>query len=66
MRAVPAAMARYSRSRRRAVSRRLYSFAGGSDGQNPNGGLIMDGSGNLYGVTESGGSDGSGTVFRID
>src|SRR5271166_1111878 len=30
----------------------LYSFSGGSDGANPWGGLIFDGSGNLYGTTD--------------
>ena len=36
----------------------LYSFAGGSDGANPDGGLIADSSGNLYGTTEGGGASG--------
>ena len=43
----------------------LYSFATGSDGQNPAAGLIMDGSGNLYGTTYNGGTNGVGTVFKI-
>ena len=29
----------------------LYSFTGTKDGQNPQGGLIIDSAGNLYGVT---------------
>lgn len=50
----------------------LYSFAGGSDGQEPTGSLIFDASGNLYGTTfEGGGGTGSncfngcGTVFEL-
>lgn len=42
----------------------MYSFSG-TDGQYPSGGLIMDGGGNLYGTTGSGGSVGSGTVFEL-
>ena len=36
----------------------LYSFAGGHDGGNPQGGLIFDSAGNLYGTT-------AGTVFEL-
>jgi len=43
----------------------LYSFTGGSDGSNPNGGLIADGAGNLYGTATFGGASGAGTVFRL-
>jgi hypothetical protein len=35
----------------------LYAFQG-PDGEQPRGGLISDKSGNLYGMTEFGGSDG--------
>jgi uncharacterized repeat protein (TIGR03803 family) len=48
----------------------LYSFQGGSDGRSPMGPLVMDGSGNLYGVTQIGGGrgcdgdNGCGTVFE--
>ena len=42
----------------------LASF-NGANGANPVAGLIMDGSGNLYGTTESGGANGDGTVFAI-
>jgi uncharacterized repeat protein (TIGR03803 family) len=42
----------------------LYTFAGGSDGANPLGGLIADASGNLYGTTLFGGT-GKGTVFKL-
>ncbi len=45
----------------------LYFFKGGTtDGQDPGGGLIMDGAGNLYGTTAGGGTDGYGTVFKIN
>jgi|ERR1700688_3633905 len=43
----------------------LYSFQDASDGAIPNGGLIFDASGNLYGTTSSGGSGGGGTVFKL-
>lgn len=43
----------------------LHSFAGGSDGANPVASLIMDKSGNLYGTTEYGGTNGLGTVFKV-
>jgi uncharacterized repeat protein (TIGR03803 family) len=43
----------------------LYNFQNGSDGQGPFGGLIMDGSGNLYGTTWGGGSGGGGTVYEL-
>ena len=49
----------------------LYSFTHGADGAFPFAGLIMDASGNLYGVASNGGDDrcnppqGCGTVFKI-
>ena len=43
----------------------LYSFQNASDGQWPQGGLIFDASGNLYGATADGGSNGGGTVFEL-
>ncbi|MGH6841232.1 MAG: choice-of-anchor tandem repeat GloVer-containing protein, partial [Methylocella sp.] len=43
----------------------LYSFKGGSDGAGPNGGLIADSKGNLYGTTRHGGASGNGTVFKL-
>jgi len=42
----------------------LYSFDG-TDGSEPRGGLIMDGSGNLYGTTAIGGANGHGAVFEM-
>jgi uncharacterized repeat protein (TIGR03803 family) len=51
----------------------LYSFKGGSDGQEPSAGLIADNQGALYGTTIGGGitcnpsspRSGCGTVFKL-
>ena len=43
----------------------LYAFRGGSDGQNPHGGVIFDQFGNLYGTAAYGGSGNGGTVFKL-
>jgi uncharacterized repeat protein (TIGR03803 family) len=48
----------------------LYSFCatGGpncTDGSQPVSGLILDGSGNFYGTTQLGGTNGGGTVFEL-
>jgi len=44
----------------------LYSFAGGTgDGSDPQAGLVMDASKNLYGTTSAGGASGNGTVFEL-
>jgi hypothetical protein len=51
----------------------LYSFKGGKDGANPNGGLIFDSKGAIYGTTSVGGNEickgdgyvGCGTVFKL-
>jgi len=43
----------------------LYAFKGGNDGTAPVGALVADASGNLYGVTLSGGINGTGTVFQL-
>jgi uncharacterized repeat protein (TIGR03803 family) len=55
----------------------LYSFAGGSDGQGPLGGVLLDSAGNLFGTTLHGGGStfsgcaangyvGCGTVFELN
>jgi uncharacterized repeat protein (TIGR03803 family) len=47
----------------------LYSFAGGvtvgPDGAHPSAGLIQGSDGNLYGTTSNGGTNGTGTVFKV-
>jgi uncharacterized repeat protein (TIGR03803 family) len=43
----------------------LYSFAGGSDGKHPYGGVIQGSDGNFYGTTYQGGTSGLGTVFKV-
>jgi uncharacterized repeat protein (TIGR03803 family) len=42
----------------------LVSFTG-ADGEGPDGSLIADAAGDLFGTTSSGGSNGDGTVFEI-
>jgi uncharacterized repeat protein (TIGR03803 family) len=43
----------------------LYSFTDGNDGGRPIGGVILDGSGNLFGTTSFAGSGQGGTVFEL-
>jgi len=43
----------------------LHSFIGGTDGEYPYGGLIMDTKGHLYGTANGGGVSGDGSVFRL-
>jgi uncharacterized repeat protein (TIGR03803 family) len=49
----------------------VYAFQGGSDGAGPDGSLLMDKAGNIYGTTSGGGGTdcdngfGCGTVFKI-
>ncbi len=43
----------------------VLHFFQGSDGLTPQGGVITDSAGNVYGTTESGGSGGGGTVYEI-
>jgi uncharacterized repeat protein (TIGR03803 family) len=42
----------------------IHSF-GGADGSSPQGGLIFDAAGNLYGTTIAGGANQVGTVFEL-
>jgi uncharacterized repeat protein (TIGR03803 family) len=45
----------------------LYSFTGGNDGGIPQGPLLLDKKGNLYGAAfTSGNGFGNGTVFKLD
>jgi uncharacterized repeat protein (TIGR03803 family) len=43
----------------------LYSFKGGTDGEQPRGGLILQ-SGSLYGTTYQGGQNSFGTIFEVN
>jgi uncharacterized repeat protein (TIGR03803 family) len=43
----------------------LHSFREAPDGARPQGGVIFDASGNLYGTTGMGGPNGTGTVFKL-
>ena len=43
----------------------LYNFHNSSDGQQPQSGLAMDASGNLFGSAGLGGNGGGGTVFEL-
>jgi mannan endo-1,4-beta-mannosidase len=43
----------------------LYSFTGAGDGAYPYAALIQGADGNFYGTTVEGGTNGSGTVFRM-
>src|SRR6266404_1026579 len=44
----------------------LHAFSSGTDGENPQAGLVLDAQGNLYGTTTEGGPAGSGTVFELN
>lgn len=57
------------------TERILHSFGGGADGANPNGDLILDGNGDIYGLTNAGGNQdcnygsgevGCGTAFKLN
>jgi uncharacterized repeat protein (TIGR03803 family) len=43
----------------------LYNFSAGADGGEPNGSLLFDRAGNLYGTTNYGGAFGAGTVYEL-
>ena len=56
---IPSATGRY-------FFRTIYAFTGGDDGSTGSlGPLLVDSAGNLYGVTELGGANGVGTVFKM-
>jgi uncharacterized repeat protein (TIGR03803 family) len=44
----------------------FYAFSGGTAGANPMGNLVRDAAGNLYGITNIGGTANRGTIFKID
>jgi len=44
----------------------LHTFGATDDGASPFVGLVRDKSGNLYGVTDGGGADRHGSVFKLD
>ncbi len=47
----------------------LYTFDGSAssvDGQQSQGGVVIDSAGNIYGTTTGGGATGGGTVFKLD
>jgi uncharacterized repeat protein (TIGR03803 family) len=43
----------------------LYDFQAGNDGAFPQGGVVLDASGNIYGTSELGGANGKGTVWEV-
>jgi len=43
----------------------LHAFKGGTDGAEPEAGVIFDGAGRLYGTTYEGGTGDNGTAFRL-
>lgn len=43
----------------------LHNFGGAGDGYDPEGGLVMDKKGNLYGVTFEGGARGYGMAYQL-
>ncbi|MCX8515255.1 MAG: hypothetical protein ORN24_06760 [Burkholderiales bacterium] len=43
----------------------IHEFQGGNDGYDPEGNLVIDSAGNIYGTTFAGGTEDLGTVFEI-
>jgi uncharacterized repeat protein (TIGR03803 family) len=43
----------------------IHTFTGGDDGSGPGAGLTLDKSGNVYGMTPTGGAYGLGVIFRL-
>src|SRR5579862_6347177 len=48
------------------VQTNLYSFTGTNDGAFPRAGLVQGRDGSFYGTTDAGGTNGKGTVFKIN
>src|SRR5581483_587972 len=48
-----------------ATEKVLHSFVPYPSGYNPQGGMVRDGAGNLYGVAPAGGAYGNGAVFEL-
>jgi uncharacterized repeat protein (TIGR03803 family) len=44
----------------------IHTFGSGKDGIQPQGGLLIDAAGSLYGTTSGGGSKGHGIVYKLD
>ncbi|MGH6888086.1 MAG: choice-of-anchor tandem repeat GloVer-containing protein [Rhizomicrobium sp.] len=49
-----------------ATETAIYSFAGGNDGGFPQGGLVANARGKMFGVTTSDGSGHNGVIFEVD
>jgi uncharacterized repeat protein (TIGR03803 family) len=43
----------------------VHKFTGGADGLSPNGALVQDPAGNLYGAAAAGGTTNNGVIFKI-
>jgi uncharacterized repeat protein (TIGR03803 family) len=50
---------------KKGVETVLHDFIGGTDGANPEGSLVRDAAGRLYGTTFAGGASNAGTVFEV-
>ena len=63
---VPAILATGSAQAQTYTFSVLHTFTGSPDGAVPDGGLVRDAQGNLYGTTVLGGAYNYGTVFKLD
>jgi uncharacterized repeat protein (TIGR03803 family) len=43
----------------------IHNFGSGTDGQSPFAGVVLDTTGNVYGTTPNGGTEGYGTVYQL-
>jgi uncharacterized repeat protein (TIGR03803 family) len=43
----------------------IYAFTGANDGSGPGARVTVDGSGNVYGMTPTGGLYGAGTIYKL-